>query len=39
MFWICIYFFKRYFGFVYRFINFVPKGSTIIIIIIFFLKN
>jgi len=31
-------FFNRYFGFVYRFINFVPKGSKIIIIIIFLKK-
>jgi len=41
-FWICLYlviwiciFFYRYFEFVYRFINFVPKGSKIIIIIFF----
>jgi hypothetical protein len=31
-------FFNRYFGFVFRFVNFVPKGPKIIIIIIIFEK-
>jgi len=32
-------FYNRYFKFVFRFVNFVPKGSKFIIIIIIFLKK
>jgi hypothetical protein len=45
-FWICLYwlfgfvfYFNRYFGLVFRSVNFVPKGTKIIIIIIIILKN